>query len=98
MVISSQDNRLFILTHMYDWAYDYLFFVILMTGGLAKQDCLSLAKADAPVERGFVLSLVKLTRSGLVLLTSPRENPSVTTDVVSNIFRCLESGILKSPL
>ncbi|KAB5537988.1 hypothetical protein DKX38_015521 [Salix brachista] len=67
-------------------------------GGLAKQDCLSLAKADAPVERGFVLSLVKLTRSGLVLLTSPRENPSVTTDVVSNIFRCLESGILKSPL
>ncbi|KAJ6312810.1 hypothetical protein OIU77_014355 [Salix suchowensis] len=67
-------------------------------GGLAKQDCLYLAKADAPVERGFVLSLVKLTRSGLVLLTSPRENPSVTTDVVSNIFRCLESGILKSPL
>lgn len=69
-----------------------------MTGGPSKDDCQSLSKADAPVERGFVLSLVKLTGSGLVLLTFPRENPSVTADVVSNIFQCLESGILKSPL
>jgi hypothetical protein len=46
-----------------------------VTGGPAKDDCQSLSKADAPVERGFVLSLVKLTGSGLVLLTFPRENP-----------------------
>lgn len=69
-----------------------------ISGGPAKEDCQSLSKADAPVERDFVLSLVKLTGSGLVLLTFPRENPSVTADVVSNIFQCLESGILKSPL
>ncbi|KAJ6890808.1 hypothetical protein NC651_024345 [Populus alba x Populus x berolinensis] len=69
-----------------------------ISGGPAKDDCQSLSKADAAVERGFVLSLVKLTGSGLVLLTFPRENPSVTADIVSNIFQCLESGILKSPL
>ncbi|CAK7326892.1 unnamed protein product [Dovyalis caffra] len=69
-----------------------------ISGGPANDDCLSLVKADTPVERGFVLSLVKLTKSGLVLLTFPRDNSSVTIDVVSNIFQCLESGILKSPL
>nr|APR63868.1 hypothetical protein [Populus tomentosa] len=69
-----------------------------ISGGPAKDDCQSLSKAAAAVERGFVLSLVKLTGSGLVLLTFPRENPSVTMDIVSNIFQCLESGILKSPL
>ncbi|XWS34398.1 hypothetical protein CRYUN_Cryun21dG0035400 [Craigia yunnanensis] len=52
-------------------------------------------KSEAP---DFVLSLVKLTRSGLLLLTFPGENSLDTIDIVSDIFRDLESVSLKSPL
>ncbi|KAK8655700.1 hypothetical protein V6N13_108271 [Hibiscus sabdariffa] len=56
------------------------------------------ANTDKSEELEFVLSLVKLTRSGLLLLSIPVENSLDTIDVVSKIFCDLESGSLKSPL
>ncbi|XP_022776526.1 uncharacterized protein LOC111318125 [Durio zibethinus] len=67
-------------------------------GGIPKDDCFSSAKTDKSEAEDFVLSLVKLTKSGLLLLTFPRENSLDTIDIVSDIFRDLESGSLKSPL
>ncbi|XP_057961838.1 uncharacterized protein LOC131153511 isoform X2 [Malania oleifera] len=67
------------------------------TGELSKNTCLSAAKADANADRDL-LSLVKLTRSGLVLFTFPRNNVHDTVDIVLNIIQSLESGSLKSPL
>ncbi|EEF40519.1 uncharacterized protein LOC8283311 [Ricinus communis] len=49
-------------------------------------------------ETGFTLSLVKLTRSGLLLLNFVGENSPDATEIVSNIFQRIESGSLKSPL
>ncbi|KAF8407493.1 hypothetical protein HHK36_006627 [Tetracentron sinense] len=67
-------------------------------GELSKETGLSFLKRDANVERDLVLSLVKLTRSGLILLTFPRNNFHDTVDIVSNVFHTLESGTLRSPL
>ncbi|KAG8637605.1 uncharacterized protein LOC110600802 isoform X2 [Manihot esculenta] len=53
---------------------------------------------DSIEEKGSVLSLVKLTRSGLLLLTFARENSPDPVAIVSNIFQCVESGSLRSPL
>ncbi|KAK4597040.1 hypothetical protein RGQ29_014878 [Quercus rubra] len=60
--------------------------------------CLSPVMPDTNLERGHVLSLVKLTRSGLILFTFPRNTPADTVGIVSNIMESLESGISKSPL
>lgn len=49
-------------------------------------------------KKGSALSLVKLTRSGLLLFTFPPNNHLDTVDSVSSIFRSLESGTLRSPL
>ncbi|MED6150032.1 hypothetical protein PIB30_068246 [Stylosanthes scabra] len=43
------------------------------------------------------LSLVKLTRSGLLLFTSLEDASPNTVDVVSNIIQAFESGCVKSP-
>ncbi|OMO72631.1 hypothetical protein COLO4_27543 [Corchorus olitorius] len=67
-------------------------------GAVRKDDHLSSAKNDKGEALDFVLSLVKLTRSGLLLLTFPSENSPDTIDIVSDIFRDLESGSLKSPV
>lgn len=69
-----------------------------MVGGFQNDDHFSSAKTDKSGAPDFVLSLVKLTRSGLLLLTFPGENPLDTIDIVSDIFQDLESGSLKSPL
>ncbi|KAK2635648.1 hypothetical protein Ddye_030440 [Dipteronia dyeriana] len=53
---------------------------------------------DTNAERDHVMSLVKLTRSGLVLLTFPGENSPDTVNIVANICQSLDSGSLKSPL
>ncbi|RVW74307.1 hypothetical protein CK203_053264 [Vitis vinifera] len=58
----------------------------------------SSANRDAIVENGHVLSLVKLTRSGLLLFVFPRNNSVDTVDVVSQIIRSLQSGSVKPPL
>ncbi|WCJ33717.1 hypothetical protein M5689_015062 [Euphorbia peplus] len=52
---------------------------------------------DRTEETGFSLSLVKLTKSGLLLLTCAGKNSPHTIDIVSDIFQRLESGNLKSP-
>ena len=52
-------------------------------------------KSEAP---DFVLSLIKLIRSGFLLLIFPEENSLDTIDIVSDIFWDPESGSLKSPL
>ncbi|KAE8076440.1 hypothetical protein FH972_015091 [Carpinus fangiana] len=55
-------------------------------------------RVDTNLNRDPVLSLVKLTRSGLLLFTLPRDTPADTVGIVSNIMESLESGISKSPL
>ncbi|GMI75236.1 hypothetical protein like AT1G09290 [Hibiscus trionum] len=67
-------------------------------GGIPKDGSSISANTDKSEAPEFVLSLVKLTRSGLLLLTIPVENSLDTIDVVSKIFCDLESGSLKSPL
>ncbi|XP_021293144.1 uncharacterized protein LOC110423284 [Herrania umbratica] len=67
-------------------------------GAIPNDDHFSFAKTDKSGAPDFVLSLVKLTRSGLLLLTFPGENSLDTIDIVSDIFQDLESGSLKSPL
>ncbi|OMO60763.1 hypothetical protein CCACVL1_23888 [Corchorus capsularis] len=69
-----------------------------VTEAAGSHDHLSSAKNDKSEALDFVLSLVKLTRSGLLLLTFPSENSPDTIDIVSDIFWDLESGSLKSPV
>lgn len=70
----------------------------MQVGELSKDAGVSSANTDAIVENGHVLSLVKLTRSGLLLFVFPRNNSVDTVDVVSQIIRSLQSGSVKPPL
>lgn len=56
------------------------------------------AKESVNEEHKSLMSLVKLTKSGLLLFTFPVENSTDTTDIVSKIFQCMESGALKAPV
>ncbi|KAL6970097.1 hypothetical protein U1Q18_029802 [Sarracenia purpurea var. burkii] len=67
------------------------------SGELLEDSCLLSAKSDASVESS-PLSLVKLTRNGLVLFTIPRNDSPDVVDIVSEVICSLESGILSSPL
>ncbi|KAF5750048.1 hypothetical protein HS088_TW03G00378 [Tripterygium wilfordii] len=67
-------------------------------GESPEDNCISSVKADTIIESGSVLSLVKLCRSGLVLLTSSKDKSLDTAKIVSKIFHSLESGNLSSPL
>ncbi|KAJ4973813.1 hypothetical protein NE237_006987 [Protea cynaroides] len=58
---------------------------------------LSSARTEADMEKILSLSLVKLTRSGLLLFIFPKGNSSDAVDIVSNIFHSLDSGSLKPP-
>jgi hypothetical protein len=82
--------------YMYQQGTAVLYF--MMTGKHSKGICLSPAGVDTNLNRDPVLSLVKLTRSGLLLFTFPRDTPADTVGIVSNIMESLESGISKSPL
>ncbi|KAG2707655.1 hypothetical protein I3760_05G157400 [Carya illinoinensis] len=64
----------------------------------SKDICSSPARVDINLEEGPVLSLVKLTRSGLLLFIFPRNSAAETVSTVSNIMDSFESGISKSPL
>ncbi|KAG5600783.1 hypothetical protein H5410_032153 [Solanum commersonii] len=55
-------------------------------------------ESGTSMEKSDILSLVKLTRSGLVLFKFPFDKSPAVVDIVSQIFQSLESGILKSPL
>ncbi|OIT40469.1 PREDICTED: uncharacterized protein LOC109236758 [Nicotiana attenuata] len=56
------------------------------------------SESGTSIEKSDILSLVKLTRSGLLLFTFPFGKSPAVVDIVSQIFQSLESGILKSPL
>ncbi|KAI3817086.1 hypothetical protein L1987_10873 [Smallanthus sonchifolius] len=60
--------------------------------------CSSSPKSDANKETSNPLSLVKLTRSGLLLFTFSNDHFPDVVDIVSNIMQSLESGSLKAPL
>ncbi|XP_023769608.1 uncharacterized protein LOC111918179 [Lactuca sativa] len=53
---------------------------------------------DANTERSDPLSLIKLTRSGLLLLTFSHDNCPDVVAILSNIMQSLESSSLKAPL
>ncbi|KAI3902751.1 hypothetical protein MKW92_022052, partial [Papaver armeniacum] len=52
-------------------------------------------KMDVIEEKG-IISLIKLTRSGLLLFTFPRSCSPDTVDIVLKIFESLGSGNLKA--
>ncbi|KAL1295788.1 hypothetical protein HN51_056626 [Arachis hypogaea] len=54
-------------------------------------------RAETDAEGVPGLSLVKLTRSGLLLFTFPEDALLDTVDIVSNIIQAYESGSVKSP-
>ncbi|THG14348.1 hypothetical protein TEA_018902 [Camellia sinensis var. sinensis] len=68
------------------------------SGKLLEDSCLTSAKSDTNEERSPTLSLVKLTGSGLLLFTIPRNDSLDVVDTVSKIICFLESGSLNSPL
>lgn len=59
---------------------------------------LKLAKESISEEHNSLMSLVKLTKSGLLLFTFPVENSPDTTNIVSQVFQSMESGALKAPM
>ncbi|KAF8107996.1 hypothetical protein N665_0115s0011 [Sinapis alba] len=68
------------------------------TGENSSVEDLKSAKESVSEEHKSLMSLVKLTKSGLLLFTFPVENSMDTTDIVSRIFQCMESGALKAPV
>ncbi|GAB4848164.1 hypothetical protein Ancab_002831 [Ancistrocladus abbreviatus] len=64
----------------------------------SKDADLSSDKTEGDLEQKRTLSLVKLTRSGLLLFTVPKDNFLDVVDIVSDINQSLESGALKRPL
>ncbi|KAL5721651.1 hypothetical protein ACHQM5_005271 [Ranunculus cassubicifolius] len=63
-------------------------------GEVLEEIALSTAELEENEEKG-PLSLVKLTRNGLLLLTFPRDHFSDTTNIVSDILQSLDSGTQK---
>ncbi|RWR90507.1 hypothetical protein CKAN_01960400 [Cinnamomum micranthum f. kanehirae] len=68
------------------------------SGEIREGTTVSSTDADVDAESGGSLSLVKLTRSGLLLFTFPRNGCLDTINILSNIFESLNSGGLKPPL
>lgn len=56
------------------------------------------AKVDAEGDTSPLLSLVKLTKSGLLLFTFPKNTSPDVVDTVSKIMHSVESGSCGSPL
>lgn len=67
---------------------DYTMSMILMAG----------VKAEGEKDGVACLSLVKLTRNGLLLLNFPSNTPPNTVNIVSNIIQALESGTVTLPV
>ncbi|CAH8357807.1 unnamed protein product [Eruca vesicaria subsp. sativa] len=68
------------------------------TGENPSVEDLKSVKESVSEEHKSIMSLVKLTKSGLLLFTFPVEKSMDTTDIVSRIFQCMESGALKAPV
>ncbi|XP_054805810.1 uncharacterized protein LOC129308604 isoform X5 [Prosopis cineraria] len=69
----------------------------VMTGKLSDETHSTPTQAETSTSGAFDLSLVKLTRSGLLLFTFPRNALVDTVDIVSNIIQSLGSGSVSSP-
>ncbi|KAL5554156.1 hypothetical protein UlMin_041557 [Ulmus minor] len=67
------------------------------TNDLSNGNSTSSAKIDTVEERNHVLSLVKLTKSGLVLFTFARGTCLDTVSILSDVINSLESGSSSSP-
>nr|XP_043613106.1 uncharacterized protein LOC122585074 [Erigeron canadensis] len=65
---------------------------------VSEDSCIYSSKQDAIATRADPLSLVKLTRSGLILLTFSHDHCPNVVDIVSNIMQSLEFGSSKAPL
>lgn len=63
----------------------------LYTEEIDQEETTSSSKVKVNGEKG-ILSLVKLTRSGLLLFILPKNNSTDTSNIVSNIFRSLDSA------
>ncbi|KAD2804452.1 hypothetical protein R6Q59_030063 [Mikania micrantha] len=63
-----------------------------------EDSCLYSPKSDANTETSNPLSLVKLTRSGLLLFTFSNDHCRNVMEIVSNIMQSIESGSLKAPV
>ncbi|CAD5195075.1 unnamed protein product [Musa acuminata subsp. malaccensis] len=70
---------------------------VLEASALKDANCL-LFKTGEDLKGSNILSLMKLTRSGLLLFTFPNNISCPVVGVVSNIFQFLRSGKLKPPL
>ncbi|CAG7900061.1 uncharacterized protein LOC103836345 [Brassica rapa] len=68
------------------------------TGENPNAEDLKPAKESVSEEQKSLMSLVKLTKSGLLLFTFPVDNSTDTTDIVSRVFPFMESGALKAPV
>uniref|UniRef100_A0A1D1ZBW7 THUMP domain-containing protein 1 n=1 Tax=Anthurium amnicola TaxID=1678845 RepID=A0A1D1ZBW7_9ARAE len=67
-------------------------------GQIGEDSNISHSNASEMVSKLLNLSLVKLTRSGLLLFTFTPDRCISTVDILSRIFHSLGSGKLKSPL
>ncbi|XP_052187532.1 uncharacterized protein LOC127798192 isoform X2 [Diospyros lotus] len=67
-------------------------------GKVVENSCLSSPTAGKIVEKCPILSLVKLTGSGLLLFTLPGNDSPNVVNVLSNVIQSLESGTLRTPL
>ncbi|KAM0945215.1 putative THUMP domain-containing protein [Dioscorea sansibarensis] len=63
-----------------------------------KEASMTSSETDDSAKASPSLSLVKLTRSGLLLLTFPSDDIHQTVDTLSCIFHSLGSGKLKAPI
>lgn len=72
----------------------FFFLFVPCLGGDPNVEDLKLANE----EHNSLMSLVKLTKSGLLLFTFPIENSPDTTNIVSRVFQSMESGALKAPM
>lgn len=68
------------------------------TGENPNVEDLKPAKESVSEEQKSLMSLVKLTKSGLLLFTFPVDNSTDTTGIVSRMFQFMESGALKAPV
>ncbi|ESQ35940.1 hypothetical protein EUTSA_v10008047mg [Eutrema salsugineum] len=72
--------------------------VLQETGENPNVEAFKSAKGSISEEHNSLMSLVKLTKSGLLLFTFPVDNSLDTTNIVSRVFQFIESGSLKAPI
>lgn len=85
-------------SHWFVFSFFLFNFWCLSLGENLNAEDLKPAKESVNEEHKSLMSLVKLTKSGLLLFTFPVDNSTDTTDIVSRVFQCVKSGALKAPV